>query len=216
MPRTPGQLLQHLPGIYHASQDLRSLLSVFEEVLLGSGADGCKGLEQKIASISRLFDPDPRLTSTDLSSPGTPGEFLPWLARWVALVKYQGLPERQLRKLIARIVPLYACRGTKAYLEEMLRFFLPEHAAITIYDQDLAGLAVGSSRLGLDSWLGRDRPFWFRVEIRSPLTTIDPEQREKLREDLKDRARLVIDLAKPAHTAYQLEWAFADSSEKRG
>lgn len=214
MSRSSESLLHHLPGIYHASPDLRSLLSLLEEVLLGPDANGSAGLEQKIANIPRLFDPDPQPTSANLNPPGTPVEFLPWLARWVALAEYRGLPERRLRRLIAEIVPLYARRGTKSYLEEMLKFFLPEHAAITIHDQDLPGLVVGDSRLGLDSWLGRDRPFWFLVEINVPLDVGDLEQREKLRKDLEDSARSVIDLAKPAHTAYQLEWKMADSSEK--
>jgi phage tail-like protein len=206
---TPGPLLQHLPAIYHAWEDLRKLLAQLEGVLFGD--DGSEGLEQKIAKIPSLFNPDPHpVISAKFRLPPTPREFLPWLAGWVAVGQYQGMTEEQLRKLIARIVPLYGQRGTKIYLESMLQFFIPEDANIDINDQELEGLKLGSSRVGLDSWLGSDRPFWFQVRIRSRAGTADPEERERLKEGFEATARSVIDLAKPAHTAYQLEWEFED------
>lgn len=203
MPKTFGPLLEHLPAIYHSSEQLRHLLSFFEEVLFGPGKNGFKefseGLEQTIANIPSLFNPD-----------STRREFLPWLAQWVALGQYQGLPEKKLRALMARIVPLYGQRGTKRYLTNMLQFFIPENATITINDQELPSLIVGISKVGLDSRLGGDMPFWFLVKIRSRVSTTNPEEREKLRKEFEKSARSVIDLAKPAHTTYQLAWEFED------
>ena len=39
--------------------------------------------------------------------------FLPWLAQWVALSGAASLPIERQRRLIGRIVPLYASRGTR-------------------------------------------------------------------------------------------------------
>src|SRR5260221_12180485 len=123
MRRTPGPLLGHLPAIYHTSEDLRVVLAVLETVLWGTEEkelggerrqqllDGSRPLADAIASISSLFD-----------AFHTPKEFLPWLAQWVALTDLRGLPEERQRQLLATIVPLYAKRGTKSYLEELLNF----------------------------------------------------------------------------------------------
>lgn len=212
MPTVPGPLLQHLPAIYHAgaSEELCQLLSLLEGVLFGpSDGDGAEGLEQKIARLPGLFSPDPPPTAADPEPLRTPREFLPWLAGWVALGQYQGLPEAQLRRIIARIVPLYGRRGTKGYLEKILEFFLPPGAAIRVDDQ-VSGLTVGRSRVGLDAWLGAERPFWFRVTIRTRAAAGDPLERARLGRALEDSLRPVIDLAKPAHTDYQLDWEFGD------
>lgn len=200
MSEPPGPLLQHLPAIYHSVDDLRVLLSVFEEVLLGSSADGSKGLEESIRQIPALFDPDP--VDGDHVSP----EFLPWLAQWVALSRIQGLSDKRLGKVIGRIVPLYAKRGTKCYMAELLALFIRDDATITIDDQEMSGLTVGKSSIGVDSWLGGDRPFWFRVKVRCRIPATSPDERQKR---LEDTVRSVVDLAKPAHTAYHLEWEMA-------
>src|SRR5262245_34228751 len=116
MATSPGPLLNHLPAIYHASEDLRRLLAVFEAVLFG--VEGTPPRQQRqlrsigeilpivdnIATIAALFDPYE-----------TPKELLPWLAQWVALSHLSGLTEERQRQLLAEIVPLYAQRGTKRY-----------------------------------------------------------------------------------------------------
>src|SRR5262249_34690124 len=122
MRSTPGPLLSHLPAIYHTSENLRVVLAVLEAVLLGVEEkesdgerwqqllDGRRPLADAIASISSLFD-----------ACHTPREFLPWLAQWVALSDLKRLPEERQRQLLAKIVPLYATRGTKNYLKELLK-----------------------------------------------------------------------------------------------
>jgi len=236
MSTADGPLLQHLPAIYSTWDDwyhreegeepaLRPLLAAFEEVLFGRedkaglveegaahiqrelemlfGCEDQRGLEQKIARLDGLFNPEQ-----------TPRKFLPWLAQWVALSQYQNLPEAQLRKLIANIVPLYSYRGTKKYLEQLLDYFIPENTEVVINDQELPGLTLGTSKVGLDSWLGVDRPFWFVVTLRAQVDTSDPAELANVKQKLEDSVRPVIELAKPAHTAYQLlvelEELFAD------
>jgi phage tail-like protein len=190
----PGPLLSHLPGIYHSSEDLRELLSVFEEVLFGPGE---LALEPQIARIHSYFD-----------AFETPDEFLPWLSEWVAVSHKTGLLPIRQRELLAKIVPLYAERGTKTYLAKLLQFFSPEGTEITIEDHELPGFIIGTAEIGVDSWLERDRAFWFKVKIRVPSPGGSAARQAQLQNEWQERARQVIDLAKPAHTMYQLDWAF--------
>jgi phage tail-like protein len=214
MPTSPGPLLNYLPAIYHASEDLRTLLAVFEAVLVGAEGEHARQERQRrsmdellpivdnIASIAALFDPYE-----------TPKELLPWLAQWVALSHLSGLTEWRQRQLLAEIVPLYAQRGTKGYLERLLDFFKPEQATVSVEDQALEGFVVGAAKLGLSTRLERDRPFWFTVSIRVPLPVGDPDARKELRIQWDERLRRVIDLAKPAHTLYELDWVYEEREQ---
>jgi len=214
MPSVPGPFLSHLPAIYHTSEDLRELLAVFEAVMFGTvEGDHSEGpfrrfrddgipLAEAIANIASLFD-----------ASETPKEFVQWLARWVALTDLSGLAEDRQRRLLRKIVPLYAKRGTKTYVKELLEFYTPDDATVLIDDQNLRGLVIGVARIGLDSWLAFDRPFWFAVTIVLPAPSGDPAERAGLRTQWEQRVRRVIDLAKPAHTLYELVLRFNDSGE---
>jgi len=192
----------HLPAIYQASDDLRTLLSIFEAILLGSGGQKAeksgqgllhvrdKALAERITGISLLFDPAETLA-----------EFLPWLSRWVALSNASDLSPERRRLLLARIVPLYAKRGTREYLEELLKFHSPDESVIEIMEDGPAGFRIGEALTGIDTQLGGDRPFWFSVHIRIVKTGKSHESRVRL----EQRIRRVIDLAKPAHTLYELQ-----------
>jgi phage tail-like protein len=196
MPGPHGPLLNHLPAIYHTSEDLCKLLAVFESVLFG--ADG-KGLTHSIATIASLFDAYKTRT-----------EFVPWLAQWVALTQLSGLCEQRQRELLATIVPLYAQRGTKVYLARLLEFFKPENTTVEIEDRELQGFIVETAKLGLDSRLEHDRPFWFQVRIHTSAPVGDADAQR----GWEARLRRVIDLAKPAHTLYELDWQFEESTKQ--
>jgi phage tail-like protein len=190
-----GKLLGQLPGVYHSSEDLRTLLSALEIILFEPNK---QALESQIAGIARLF-----------SAMETPEEFLPWLAQWVALSHRMGLPLEQQRRLVEKIVPLYAWRGTKRYLIKLLKLYLPTGAEVRVEDQELNGFKIGMAKVGLDTWLERDRPFWFRVTIRVPSSGVDAERGPQWQDEWQKRVRQVIELAKPAHTTYDLDWALA-------
>jgi phage tail-like protein len=190
-----GKLLGQLPGVYHSSEDLRTLLSALEIVLFEPNK---QALESQIAGIARLF-----------SAMETPEEFLPWLAQWVALSHRMGLPLEQQRRLVEKIVPLYAWRGTKRYLIKLLKLYLPTGAEVRVEDQEFNGFKIGMAKVGLDTWLERDRPFWFRVTIRVPSSGVDAERGPQWQDEWQKRVRQVIELAKPAHTTYDLDWALA-------
>jgi phage tail-like protein len=154
-------------------------------------------LEPHIARIATYFD-----------AAETPDEFLPWLAGWVALSHKIGLLPKRQRELVGRIVPLYAQRGTKQYLAKLLEFFSPDGTEIIIEDHELAGFVIGTSEVGVDSWLERERVFWFRVRLRAPYPGAGAAPQAQPQNEWQERARQVIDLAKPAHTMYQLDWAW--------
>jgi hypothetical protein len=209
---TPGRLLAQLPGVYHASPDLAQLLSVFETILCQPHE---RALEAQIAEIATLLDvvraPHELPGWTSNEAPGALSErrdaFLPWLTQWVALSGAASLSVEQQRRLLGQIVPLYACRGTRRYVTKLLSFYLPEQTEIQIEDQEFTGLILGKSKIGVDAWLEQDRPFWFKVTIRIPDTGSSGEPRARGRIDWPTRIRQVVDLAKPAHTTYDLEVA---------
>lgn len=206
MPNTTGPLIEHLPAIFHPSEKLKTLLAIFESVFFGSGEHA---LEGEIEGIAQLFD-----------AFATPDEFLPWLARWVALGHLQEVPEQNQRTLIARSIELFAIRGTKTYLEEILAFYIPENAIVDIEDQEFAGLRVTvdiskAPRVGKNTWLGDDRPFWFVVKINMPEPSGRHETQESIKAKWINQIHGAIDLAKPAHTSYRLEWVFGKSNQLR-
>jgi phage tail-like protein len=201
-----SRLLDYLPAIYHRSERFGVFLSAFEATLFGPEAGKeagreetrkSKSLDRRINEIPILFDPEE-----------APLEFLPWLAQWAVLAIHDGMPEFQRRQLIARIIPLYRIRGTRAYLEQLLRLYTGGEPVVQ--EEDLPGMQVAvRSTVGHDTRLGED-PFRFSVSINfSPV----PASREK-RLRLLELSHLVISLAKPAHTHYKLTHNLAD--EKRG
>jgi len=202
-----GRLLAHLPGVYDSSADLPKLLSALEALLFEPHE---RALETEISEIATLFDV---VKTRDELAPWlarSRDDFLPWLAQWVALSRAAGLPLDRQRRLVGRIVPLYAWRGTRRYLTELLGFYLPENSEIGVQDQEFVGLVVGKAKIGLDTWLEHDRPFWFKVMIRLPDNVASGEQRSLGRSEWLERIRQVIDLAKPAHTTYDLELASSE------
>ena len=76
-PTTTSSYLHYLPAIFSVDPFLGRFLLAFEQVLTrlqGGEADVQRGLEEIIADIAKLFDPNE-----------TPEEFLQWLAGWGAL-----------------------------------------------------------------------------------------------------------------------------------
>lgn len=187
-----GVLLNYLPALYRTGEnaDLRALLSVLDAVLFGSSPSETPGIEDRIAGIPDLFDPHL-----------APEEFLPWLSEWVALSHSEQLPQDRWRRLIADIVPLYAQRGTKSYLARLFHYFLPEGLVVSIDDQAQRGLRLGHSKLGIESRLEGENPFWFALRVRHEKPVAG-----YLRDSLERTVRAVTDRAKPAHTSYDIYW----------
>lgn len=211
-----GRLLNTLPAIYRAadtSGQLGRLLGVFEDVLFGSPAHGRDGIEQQIAAIPSVFAPLGVAGDEQQDGARAPSEFLPWLAGWVAFSPYAFFTAEQLRPIVAGITPLYGKRGTRDYVEQLLRLCFDEILDVEIDERPIFGLRVGHARIGEDTLLGSDRPFWFRVAIEARPSEEKSGERWESKFWFEQRLRAVIDFAKPAHTDYDLRLRFAETGE---
>ncbi|KFB75046.1 phage tail protein [Candidatus Accumulibacter cognatus] len=185
--RRTSSYLEYLPAIFSEDPLLGRFLLAFEQVL--TGLDGSeneprRGLEQIIAAIPQLFDP---LT--------TPREFLDWLAGWVALGLRADWREEQKREFLARIVPLYRRRGTKQNLIELLKIYTGLDPEISEGGNTVFQIGDHST-VGVDTQLNGNAPHYFRVHVTIP--NPDPATLQRQNQII----RAMIDLEKPAHTAY--------------
>jgi phage tail-like protein len=196
-----GEMNQYLPGIYQAIGDhslLAHLVAAFETILLHDAQRGLehRALEEVVADLARYFDPRQ-----------TEAEFLPWLAGWVALGLRADLSEPRKREAIARIVPLYARRGTPHGMKELVELFTG--GTITFEEpQDLELQIREHSTIGRDMWLGGPPPHFFQAHFAPPESGSADREESARRHRLKiEIARWAIDIAKPAHTWYSLDVA---------
>ncbi|MCP4341416.1 MAG: hypothetical protein GY799_21675 [Desulfobulbaceae bacterium] len=198
------QLLNMLPAIYHESDDLASLLAVFELILYGRESDHPEEKKRRI-SVTETWPIVESIAAIPsfFEAYETPREFIPWLAQWVALRDTEDLSENNRRQLIAHIVPLYAKRGTSGYLKEILTCYFPEITKVEVEDQNMGHFILGKAEIGLSTRFEQDRPFWFRVDISVSLPDYSMSMKE-FKAKYEEKIRRVIDLAKPAHTLYEL------------
>ena len=187
-----SQLLNYLPEIYRSADsnrqpfNLGEFLLAFDRVLLGyAGGEICykDGIIDPTAAEKDVCYEGLEQTiaklSTYFDANETPTEFLEWLAGWAALSLRADLDEAKQRKFIGSIVGRYQYRGTKKNLQDLLEIFLTVKPAIANLEE----------------------PYQFRVTLQLPA------QPETLARQL-DIAVNIIELEKPAHTAYELDFRF--------
>jgi phage tail-like protein len=168
-----------------------------EEILGGALQQGTG--EKLLDGIQRYFDPgadyvpDPRKVA-DYSR--APSEFLAWLAGWVALSLRDDWTDDHKRKFIAKAVPLYRLRGTKAGVAQFVQTYTGG-PPVEISEQGAEFQLGVHSRIGVDTILDSGTPFFFRVK----LTSSDPLGFQKQ----MDMVSALIELQKPAHTSFSLE-----------
>lgn len=105
------------------------------------------------------------------------------------------------RKLVAEIASLYRIRGTKTYLERILRLTLD--ALPLVVDAELPGLQIAKySTVAEDTYLGGGPPFVFQVILAFS------KNEERFVEQQSHLARELIEMEKPAHTWYELKATF--------
>lgn len=201
--------MEYLPAIYQEADPslpqtfLGQFLLALEKVLLGLPDEATdvrraaiedaeadteiEGLGEKIARLHKIFEPAE-----------TPEEFLPWLAGWAALSLRPDLSSTRQRKLLANIIPLYRIRGTRTYLEQLL--MLCVDGVVSVNDTEMPALQVGMhSTVDSDTYLGGGAPYFFKVALLAPgLNAREVEAQRRI-------ARATIELAKPAHTRYELD-----------
>lgn len=187
--QTHNRLIDYLPSIYQEDSFLSQFLVAFEKVLIaGVGTSESEGLEEKIANIATLFDPQQ-----------TRKDFLNWLASWAAFSVRADLTEKQQRDFIAKIIPLYRRRGTKENLQQLLEIFtigLP-----MIEEPEPIEFQIGvHSTVGVDTYVaGGGLPHFFQVTVAFPRLETTKYQRQL------EITKALIELEKPAHTYYEFK-----------
>jgi phage tail-like protein len=178
---TASQLLAHLPAVLREDPQGGALLGRFLlafEQLLDQGAPAEDGHEA-IPGIGRYLDHIAGYFTPDAKQ-GAPDEFVPWLARWVALNVSEHWSAEQTRDMIAGRVQAHRIHGTLAGLIATLDAYAGEEK-----------VPAPNEFVDLPDYL----------QVRLPaLTTRDAV--ELRRRELA--ARAAIDQEKPAHTYYAL------------
>lgn len=152
--------------------------------------DDVSSLEGEINSLFRLFDPQ-----------RTPERFLSWLAGWVALTLRKDIDVARQRRVVANIARLYRIRGTRLYLEELLKLYVDALPSVT--DEDAPAFQIKDhSNVGVDTYLGGGPSFMFRVTL--AFSHNDSEEVERQRR----LAREITDMERPAHTQYEVKAIF--------
>ena len=180
--------MEKLPAIYRRSDALgrnvvRDICFLFEH-MFGS-------IEDMIDDIHRYLDPHE-----------CPGDFLPWLASWTAMVYDMDWPEEKQRALIKRAVDLYRIRGTKQGLALSLKLFTGHEPTIDENRWPFKGFRVESqARIGVDSVVMPpvELAHCFMITMPIRFTDISPE--------MVIRVHQIIRLEKPAHIHYYLRFA---------
>lgn len=151
------RLLGYLPGIYHTDFMAR-FLAIFESILVP--------VEWTVDNFDLFL------------SPGTaPARFLPWLANWYTISFDASWSGAQRRALLAAAPAIYARRGTRWALAEVLAIYTGDEPEIVEFEDE-------------------DDPFTFTVRF--------PFARGKVDETLLQQ---IVDAHKPAHTNYRLRFA---------
>jgi phage tail-like protein len=179
---------RYLPAVYQEdtrSRDfLERFLSLFETFFTQ--------LEWQIEHIVRYFDADVVV-----------GDFLRWLASWLAIAADENWPEDQLRILVQKAPELFKKRGTREGLEATIALFTGEKPFIVEQFQ-LRCAKVAEIQQLLAQLYGAD-PYCFCVLLK-PFQIKNEAERQTIRR--------LIDAEKPAHTCAGLlvlqPWMYLD------
>jgi phage tail-like protein len=185
--------LEHLPAIYRRSDAVgrnlvRDLCFVFEHMF--------DSIDRNLVDGWRFYDPHV-----------APVEFLDWLSGWTAFTLDLDWPEAQKRALVKRAVDLYRIRGTKRGLTLFLKLFTGHEPEIVENEWPFKGFRVegedaeAGARIALDSVVlpPMDLAHCFVVKMPIKFDDVTPE--------MVIRIHQVIQLEKPAHTHYYLQFA---------
>jgi len=184
----PSLLLDQLPSIYHDALDeleeeaADDQMAPFFARFLRGFDDTLEPLERLLPVLHRYF-----------GAYSTPGDFLPWLACWVALALNENWSEMRRRRLIAEAVELYRWRGTRKGLARYLEIYAGARPEIN--DQPFRGW-----RLGADALLGQNTVLGDVADHTFVITLAVPDPAAVNEQIVRD----IIDSEKPAHTGYSL------------
>jgi phage tail-like protein len=166
--------LDYLPEIYAADPASKSFLERYLSIFSSLYDD----LSAEIRQSARHFDPE-----------AVTGDFLYWLADWIAVDDGYIWTEEKLRRLILNGARLYRLRGTRRGLAEMAGLYLGEEPFIVEHHQ-LEGYEGENARNGLIARLYGDDSYYFTVIVPEHLVPSPKEYSTLVK---------IIENAKPAH-----------------
>lgn len=187
--------MELLPAIYRRSDAVgrnlvRDICFIFEH-LFGS-------VEETLDRGHTFFDPYE-----------CPPEFLQWLASWTAMVVDVDWPEAKQRAILKRAVDLYRIRGTRRGIALFLVLFTGYEPEIRENEWPFSGF-----RIGVDARVGLDSVVLPPVDLAHSFIVTMPVSFEDVSPEMVIRIHEIIQMEKPAHTQYYLQ--FNDEQDGAG
>ena len=185
--------LRYLPAVYQEDTQscdfLERFLSLFETFFTE--------VEGRINHIVRYFDAS--VTQVVV------GDFLRWLASWLAITVEENWSEAQRRALVQRAPDLYTQRGTRAGIEAIIELFIGAKPLIVEHFQ-LECAQEPAVRQLLAQLYGTD-PYCFCILLPVSRGALDPAQTRQL-------VTRLVEAEKPAHTCAGIlelqPWVYLD------
>lgn len=185
--------LEHLPAIYRRSDAVgrnmvRDLCFVFEHMF--------DSVDSNLTDGWRFYDPHV-----------APPEFLQWLSHWTAFTVDLDWPEAQKRALVKRAVDLYRIRGTKRGLTLFLKLFTGHEPDIQENTWPFKGFRVEGEGSEQGARIALDSVVLPPVELAHCFVVTMPIRFADVTPELVIRIHQIIQLEKPAHTNYYLQFS---------
>jgi len=185
--------VEHLPAIYRRSDAVgrnlvRDLCFVFEHMF--------DSIEKNLTDGWRFYDPHV-----------APMEFLDWLSGWTAFTLDLDWPEAQKRALVKRAVDLYRIRGTKRGLTLFLKLFTGHEPEIKENEWPFKGFRVEGEGAEEGARIALDSVVLPPVDLAHCFVVKMPIRFEQVTPEMIIRIHQIIQLEKPAHTHYYLQFA---------
>lgn len=181
-------LVRFLPNVYQTSTGgqetdfLRRMLRVFQHVF--------EGIKSQVDGGHRLYRPSE-----------APTEFLPWLAQWMAIGLDPDWPEWRQRRILRKAAGLYRVRGTRKSLIALIQIFADLQVRVVENAFPFTGFRVGLGRIGVDTMV---MP---RVNLAHAFVVELQVSEDKLVDEELVKLHRVIQLEKPAHTIYCVQFS---------
>jgi len=183
--------MRFLPEIYHDDDFLNRFMLLIDSFW--------KPISQQIDQVSNYVDPSM-----------APERFVDWMAEWFGMSLDLDLSEDLKRKIVAKIGPILATKGTKQAMLQLLRLYSGGTVEITEH-MDSNFMIGPSTQLGYQIALGtQNKPNSFDIYMNVPtplgIQAKDPSYTTQFRRKIES----IIEMCKPAHTFYKLEIKFID------
>ncbi|HEY0254054.1 MAG TPA: phage tail protein [Kofleriaceae bacterium] len=184
--------LEHLPAIYRRSDAVgrnlvRDMCFVFEHMF--------DSVDTNLTDGWRFYDPHV-----------APPEFLQWLSHWTAFTVDLDWPDAQKRALVKRAVDLYRIRGTKRGLTLFLKLFTGHEPDIQENTWPFKGFRVEGEDSLEGARIALDSVVLPPVDLAHCFVVTMPIKFEDVTPELVIRIHQIIQLEKPAHTHYYLQF----------